>query len=62
MLLSNTGDNPFIEGACTRRVKDSRDFLRSLNSAFTASEVGVAIAFVLKIHMKTFAAIEIENG
>lgn len=38
MLLSNTGDNPFIEGACTRRVKDSRDFLRSLNSAFTASE------------------------
>eukprot|EP00439_Symbiodinium_sp_Y106_P061107 s1326_g9.t1 len=38
MLLSNTGDNPFIEGACTRRVKDSRDFLRSLNSAFTATE------------------------
>lgn len=38
MLLGGGGESNYVEGASSRRIADSREFMRVLNSAFSASE------------------------
>jgi len=38
MLLGGGGEGHYVEGASSRRLADSREFMRTLNSAFTATE------------------------